>query len=73
MQQDSGRPRISSTGPLFSFKQNFYIKLYEPRKPQKDPSNQRLYEHGICNMYQTLPGLELSSAVLIPLGHSDGL
>ena len=42
------------------FQHNFYIKPYVPREPRRDPSNCRLYEHGIC-MYPTLPGLELAT------------
>ena len=30
------------------FKHNFCIKPYVPKKPRMDPSNRRLYEHGIC-------------------------
>ena len=29
------------------FKHNFCVKPYVPREPRRDPSNRRLYEHGI--------------------------
>ena len=39
----------------------YWIKPYVPRgEPRRDPSNRRLYEHGIY-IYLTLPGLELAT------------
>ena len=32
---------------LFFFQHNFCVKPYVPREPRRDPSNRRLYEHGI--------------------------
>ena len=43
---------------FFFFQHNFCVKPYVP---QRDPSNHRLYEHGIWYIYPTLPGIELTT------------
>ena len=58
------------------FQHNFCVKLYVPREPRRDPSNRRLYEHGIWYISDTARNrthnLFRPKCAPIPLGHSDG-
>ena len=58
------------------FKHNFCVKPYVPREPRRDPSNHKLYEHGIWYIFDTARNrtrnLFRPKCGSIPLGHSDG-
>ena len=51
---------------LFVFQYNFCVKPYVPREPWWDPSNRRLYEHGIWYISDTvtLARIELTTSPL---------
>ena len=68
-------PKDKHENIRFFLKHNFCIKPYVPREPWRDPSNRRLYEHGIWYIFDTARNrtrnLFRPKYKPIPLGHSD--
>ena len=70
-------PKILMYFNVICFLHNFVSSHVYPRKPRRDPSNRRLYEHGVGYISDTARNrthnLFRPKCAPIPLGHSDGI
>ena len=66
--------RLESAANQINFQHNFCIKPIVLGEPQRDRSNRRLYEDGICIRHcqdSNSQSVQCVERVPIPLGHSD--